>query len=544
MKRIKLLFLFTMIAFFSHAQKNTKPGDTTHHVMITYDFFSTDPLKIMRWTKKGKLDTLDSHDVRKLYYGDKINFRVRVNPFLYDVKVNGNNLFENSPLDTAFVKTFTSFFNTGASSGSTTNKKPSAVQDAEEAQTDTLSASTAPAKKELEQLQKNGPPKGNKALASYKIQVQQKKEKIKQQQQEAEEKYKVLREEFLGHNESINQSFSDYQEEKQTLENVFLFALADYKEYDSIIKTINDYVAYKQSQPSFTIDSLKISTEFVLRYHQQNIAGEKIRTQSVFSQMARLNKDYAISTFEDDSTLYSYYKSLSDSVGKEDIGRFSRTYSSFLENLANRNLFEKSYSPDFATADSFRFQIELHPSNRARDFISLYKLSLRDTAFKPYTLPVKRVLKLNISVGLTFMFGGAVPYTYYYSTPKDQLGDSDLVSIKKGDRKSAVVPRIALLTHLYCTNANWIKPALTFGLSTNPADPAETAYMGGASLIMGNNRRMVFTAGVALANTDVLKSRYKTDDPHIKKYYTGIEEADLIEKKLKFGGFAGISYNF
>ncbi|MBO9681297.1 MAG: hypothetical protein J7502_01270 [Flavisolibacter sp.] len=533
MKRIQLLILFTTMVFCCQGQKKTKPGDTTHHVMITYDFFSTDPLKIMRWTNKGKLDTMHSLDVRKLYYGDKINFRVRVNPFLYDVKVNGNNVFENSPLDTAYVKTLVNFL--GQQTGSPLPQKNSPADTAKK------NIGEAPqAEKKLDLSTNN-----NKLLVQKALNLPNlpKKEDTTRLKIKAVSEYDSLRKQ-LGHTEhNIDSFFKRYQDEKNMLGQVLLLSLTDYKEYDAIISEINSYLSFMQG-PDFTIDSLKKSTNFYVIYYQREAKRESLEMVPTFQRMSVLHKIFDISTYQSDSTLFQYYNDLADSLQRDNLSQFSGAYVAFLQNLGNRNLFEKSYSPDFATADSFRFQLELHPSGRARDFISLYKLSLRDTIFKPYTLPVKRVLKLNLSVGLAFMFGGAVPYTYYYSTPKDQLSDSDLVFIKKGAREAAVVPRIALLTHLYWTNANWIKPAITFGLSTNPADPAETAYMGGASLIMGHNRRMIFTAGVALANTNVLKSRYKTDDAQIKEYYTSIEEAALVEKKLKFGGFAGISYNF
>jgi len=503
-----------------------------------YDFFSKDPLQIMRWSKNGKLQE-GSFDVRKLYYGDKMNFRVKINPFLYDVKVNGQNIFETSPLDTAYVKTFTAFFNAGSGKN---EKKPEDVSDAEEKKDDPVNATKAPGTKDLIELKKITPSKNTTKTHQAKIKAKEK--EIAESKDKAEKLYDSLRLIFYNQNELIDVSNSEYQHEKTMLENVLLFSLGDYKDYDALLQEINSYIRYMRQDSAFSMDSLKESTEFVLKSWQQSAKRESRRMQTVFSQMKVINNEYTISTFEDDSTLYIYYKEVADSLAKEDIAKFSRAYSSFLQNLGNRNLFEKTYTPQFAVADSFSFKIEIRPSARARDFIELYKLPVRDTAFKPYVLPVKRVLKLNLSVGLAFMFGGAVPSSYYYSTPKDQIDDDDTVFIKKEKSNSAVIPRIGLFTHLYWTNANWVKPAITFGLSTNPADPSETAYMGGMSLILGQNRRMVITGGVALANTDVLKPRFKVDEIRTKSFYSGIEEADLTEKKLRFGGFLGFSYNF
>jgi len=538
MYRYILLFAILLSSFASLAQKRTKPTDTTHHVTVLYDFFSKDPLKILRTANKArksnnpKLKEGDTLDIRKLYYGDKINFRVRVNPFLYDVKINGKNVFENSPLDTAYVNTLLSFFGKGGS-------KPTAVsQDKKD------TALKDQAKSPQSQVKHNTP----KDKEAFRIALGKSKQ-LKQNEfdslKRAEEfRYSLLRHEFFNRSYFIDSFFNRYQDEKLMLETVLLFALVDYKEYDSIVLEIEDYIKYMQADPTFTINELKKSTDFFLRYFQKEAKKEANNLRIVFQEMVNINRTFDISTFESDSTLFVYYFDLADSLQKENLLEFSRTYTSFLQSLGNRSLFEKTYSPDFAVADSFQFQIELHPSARARDFISVYKLSLRDTVFKPYTLPVKRYLKLNLSVGLAFMFGGAVPTPYYFSTPKDQLDDDDTVYIKKGKPKSAVIPRIALFTHLYWTNANWVKPAMTFGVSTNPADPAETAYIGGMSLIFGQNRRMVVSGGLALANTDVLKPRYKVDEIRKKSFYSGVEETDLTEKKLRFGGFFGVSYNF
>ena len=520
------------------AQKKTKVTDSTHHVTVLYDFFSKDPLKILRSANKAgknqKLKEGDTLDIRKLYYGDKINFRVRVNPFLYDVKINGKNVFENSPLDTAYVNTFLAFFGKGGGKASTETKDKKvddALKDLGNKSSESEVKHTTPKDKEA----------FRKAAGKSKQFTQAEFEALKTSE---EEKYRVLRKDFSKRTNLIDSFFTRFQDEKTMLETVLLLSLADYKEYDAIIGEIEDYIKFMLADTAFTIDSLKKSTDYFLRYFQREAKKESNNLRSIFQEMANINRTFEISTFESDSTLFVYYFDLADSLQKENLLNFTRAYTAFLQSLGNRTLFEKTYTPDFAVADSFQFQIELHPSSKARDFISLYKLSIRDTIFKPYTLPVKRYLKLNLSVGLAFMFGGAVPTPYYFSTPKDQLDDDDTVFIKKGKPKSAVIPRIALFTHLYWTNANWVKPAMTFGISTNPADPAETAYIGGMSLIFGQNRRMVVSAGLALANTDVLKPRYQVDEIRKKSFYSGVEETDLTEKKLRFGGFFGISYNF
>jgi hypothetical protein len=543
--KIYCLLLLLFSGTFVFAQKKTKPDDTTHHVTIVYDFFSTDPLKIMRWAKHGKLKRFDSADVRKLYFGDKINFRVKVNPFLYDVKVNGVNIFDGSGLDTAYVSTLLAFFNSGASTSQKSSAKPPDVKAAEESKNDSSIAEKSPTDKQLINLVAKG--LSPNVSASEKLKPKDTKKLIQEKKMADMAAYNLLRSSLNTLETEIDSVLSEYQNEKTMLENVLLLSLADYKPFDSIIAEANRYIAYMQNDASarpFNVDSLKQSTDFVLRYWQNSVARYARSMKSTFAQMAKLNEDYSFSTFEDDSLVFHYYKGVADSASKENVGLFSKAYMSFLQNLNNKSLFDKMYNPKFATADSFRFQVELHPSARAKEFIKLYKLAIRDTTFEPYTLPVKRFLKLNLSVGMAFMFGGAVPSSYYFSTPKDQLADDDTVYIRKGRPKAAVIPRIALYTHLYWTNGNWIKPAFTIGISTNPADPSETAYLGGASLILGQSRRMVITLGAALSNTDVLKSRYTVDEPRKKKFYSSVEEAGLTEKKLRFGGFFGVSYNF
>ncbi len=344
-----------------------------------------------------------------------------------------------------------------------------------------------------------------------------------------------------------------YEFEKDVLQNILVLSFADYQDYETILASINRYLAYAFPPDTsiadprpMDIDLLKRSLNFVLNTYKTDMQRYLTRTENIYEDLRNIDALFSINTFSHNSTIYAGNRKKAQDILNENVGDISRAFMVFLDNLNNPRLFERNYPPRFATANSFRFHISVVPTARAKSLLQAYQISVRDTSLPPYTIPVKHFLKLNLSTGLAFLFAGAIPKAYYFSTPKDQLGDSDFVSIKKGKGTSSLVPKVALFTHLYLTNGKWIKPSLTIGLSTNPADPSETAYLMGGSLIIGNHRRIVLTAGTALANVDRLKSRFNdlVDKEKMKTYFDGIDEAALVEKRLSIGGFFGISYNF
>lgn len=540
MKLIIFVFGLLSFGFGAIAQSNnlSKASDTTHHVTVIYNFLSkNDPLQILRLGKGDKKgDTTKVwKDVRKIYFGDKVNFKICVNPFLYDVKVNGTNVSDNSGFDTSVANRFNNFF----SSKSATAAK-NAIKDSAHTANEPPKVQNAP--KEINASSLIDQREVKRILNITALNINLSKQKW---QDSAMRSYSNYMTDVKRLSSAIDSFIEKYAGEKNMLGKVLALSFADFKSCDSIQAEITRYLQYMQpNTPNFTIDSLKNSTDYFLHYYQNLISSTKNGMDERFGELKKINRLYGVNTFSDDSLFYEEHASRAKVIMNEDIFGLGGAYTVFLQNLTNCDLWTKSYFPKFAESDSFRFQISIHPSARARGLIGLYNLDLRDTVMEPYTLPVKRFLKLNFSTGLAFLFGGAVPHTYYYSTPKDQLKDSDMVSVVKGRRQAVLVPRISIYTHLYLTNGNWGKSSLTFGISTNPADPSETAYLLGASLIMGQNRRMVVTLGTALANINQLKAKYKTDDPHMKKFYTGVEETDLVEKRLALGAFFGISYNF
>ncbi len=574
MRNLSLTVFLLSIAFLSaQAQPRlSKAGDTTHHVTIIYNFLSnTDPLRIIR---VGKNDSLKHYadsqvtnklvwkDVRKIYYGDKVNFRIRLNPFLYDVKVNGVNVFDESKLDTAYQSKLLAFFNNGTLKKSAvdsdthtiaepkaTNNPVSPTSLVKQGVMITAGAQQNEVKAAKKEATDTKYAEVSQALGKQVPTIKKQPDSIKTWASRLyNEKLVVFRKSLIN----IDSLIDRYEEEKTILEDVLVRSFADYMEYDTLVRQINQYLQYRvpPNPPDtipMTIEKYGQSTSFVQRFYAQKILPQIEGLDSIYSSLKNLNHLFEINTFESDSLLYVRHKNKAADFSSEKVNEFAMAYTAFLQNLNNPQLFEKSYSPNFVAADSFRFRISLSPSARAQGLIDRYKIPVRDTNMDAFTVPVKRYLKLNLSTGLSFLFGGAVPHAYFFSTPKDQLlKDSDVIYIRKGEHTAVLVPRVALYTHLYLTNGDWSMPALTFGISTNPADPSETAYMLGASWIMGNHKRFVLTAGTALANIDQIKARYKdiVDKPQLKLFFKNIEEAGLVERRLALGMFFGLSYNF
>ncbi len=110
----------------TQAQNTTKNTDTTHHVIVCYDFISRqDPLMIKRWKNLSQRlrqshrylgDTSGYQDVRKIYFGDKVNFKIKVNPFLYDVFVDGEDVFDDQKFDTTGQSILINYLKPGTNS--------------------------------------------------------------------------------------------------------------------------------------------------------------------------------------------------------------------------------------------------------------------------------------------------------------------------------------------------------------------------------------------------------------------------------------------
>lgn len=145
--------------------------------------------------------------------------------------------------------------------------------------------------------------------------------------------------------------------------------------------------------------------------------------------------------------------------------------------------------------------------------------------------------RLNFSTGIGFSFFG-LDNTFY----KEKI-NADTFKINRNNARNWVLPSVTAFIHSYHKSIGKWQPSLTFGISTNPANIETTRFFAGGSLIQGKDKRFVITMGVTAGPTDVLKGKFEEDKLYPYADFSGLEDADLTEKKLRINVFFGLSYN-
>jgi len=149
--------------------------------------------------------------------------------------------------------------------------------------------------------------------------------------------------------------------------------------------------------------------------------------------------------------------------------------------------------------------------------------------------------RLNFSTGIGFSFFGLDKAYFKEKNPGDTL-----FTVRRTNAKNWnwVLPSVTAFIHSYFKKAGtrW-QPAWTLGISTNPASIESTRFFAGASLIQGESRRFIISGGITAGPVSVLKGRFKEDNAYKYSDFSGIEDADLTEKRIRLNVFFGISYN-
>ncbi len=145
--------------------------------------------------------------------------------------------------------------------------------------------------------------------------------------------------------------------------------------------------------------------------------------------------------------------------------------------------------------------------------------------------------RLNFSTGIGFSFFG-LDKSFF----KEKIND-DTFKISRNNSKNWVLPTVAVFLHSYYKVIGKWQPAWTFGLSTNPANIESTRFFVGGSLIQGTDKRLVITLGVSAGSSTVLVGKFEEKRRYKYADYSGLEDADLTEKKLRINAFFGVSYN-
>ncbi len=156
-------------------------------------------------------------------------------------------------------------------------------------------------------------------------------------------------------------------------------------------------------------------------------------------------------------------------------------------------------------------------------------------------------LKIDFSTGIAFGLAGAKDRSYSLQQP-----DTSALIIRQNNNYNKFFPSVAAFIHVYGRDYyRSVLPALTFGISTNPAGLEQTSFYAGGSLMFRNSmlKRIIISGGLAAANVNYLKNTYQTDYTYTAKNFKNytnlkaLKDEDLVERKFRTGWFVSVSYN-
>lgn len=182
--------------------------------------------------------------------------------------------------------------------------------------------------------------------------------------------------------------------------------------------------------------------------------------------------------------------------------------------------FEKKFvlRPD---SDLTTLRIKLNPIDSMRG------QGVRPKALNPIALPTHGGLKVNASVGISFVRFFDRPQSYY-------VRDSMIVA----DDQDAFLPIISSFFHFYPQSRRQVSVGGTFGLGIGVGgeNAGLQTYFFGPSLILGRQQRVVFTTGLTGGKVERLAQGYQPGDGY---------DATIIPTKsiYEMGFFLGISFN-
>jgi hypothetical protein len=294
---------------------------------------------------------------------------------------------------------------------------------------------------------------------------------------------------------------------------------------DTFLAHLPSYFYYYKNKMDEAYQNLQLSyTELESAFFKPRyFDGVSIRTDSIIQGFA--------------DTLYTRFNRLKPEV-------LSNGLMLMIMSIKNHESFTFSAPAALLVKDSIIYQVETKPSVRFASLISKYGIKTANVRKFDYSVPVKGNFKVNFSVGAAFMFSSLREKDYHFDTPLESLPkDSSLVKIIEKKGVNDFMPAIAAYVHGYLKLGGWFTPAITVGLSTNPADLTNASYFLGGSLICGQESRLIFTFGRAATSINVIKSKYDISKTYFKKDLLNIQESDLVKKGFKSGWFFGVSYN-
>ncbi len=538
-------------------------------ILYNFDSKTMEPMaSVYQMHSSRDKKTITYKTVRKLWYNNWVNFKVIINPFLYDVNITPRQVNDGGLVDTMEMRMFTSALlklsenktalDTAKSSAAVPEKKPEpkSAEDAADSLLKKISASAAEKriiKNEISKLsdveevyyknQSGDLTSNNFAVrAVVKDQIDDEFSAIRREKRKVDvftkkkESFHDLTNAFFNKTKSL-QSYFDI------CENAIIKILQDGTR-QQILESLNNYTIGERQgcldsflchlSPYFWV----YNNEMDEAYRNLQIAYAELESslfKARYYDGISIKSDSIVKGFAD--TLYRHFNSLNPQI-------LSKGLMSIITNLKNEDCFTVAAPAALLVKDSVVYTIETKTSARFASLITKYGIKNSNVRKFDYSVPVKGNFKVNFSVGGAFMFSTLREKDYHFDTPLESLSsDSSQVEIIEKKGANNFMPSIAAYIHGYIKFGGWFTPALTVGLSTNPNDLTNASYFGGLSLICGQQSRLIFTFGRAASSINVIKPKYDVSKDYIKKDFVNIQESDLVKKAFKSGWFLGVSYN-
>ena len=513
--------------------------------------------------------TITYKTVRKLWYNNSVNFKVIINPYLYDVSIASRQVNDGGLIDSMGMRLFTSYvlkfsenrasLDTAKNSAAVPEKKPEPKSS--DAAADSLlkkvpaanNAEKAIIRKqitksldveEISDKTHSGDLTSSDFAVKPKVKVQIDEELLAIEREKRKvDIYNIKEDTFHARIKDFYDRTKALQSYHDICENAVIHILQDGTR-DQILESLNQYTT-TEGQGSIDTFLAHLSPYFWQYKNWMDGAYQNLQLayadleSSVFKARyfdgVSIKADSTIKGYAD--TLYKQFNRLNPEV-------LAKGLMSMITNLKNPECFTFSAPSTLLIKDSIIYAVETKPSARFESLISKYGLKTAYVRKFDYSVPVKGNFKVNFSVGAAFMFGGLKEKDYHFDTPLESLPNDDS-SVKIIEKKGAnnFMPAIAAYVHGYIKLGGWFTPALTVGLSTNPNDLTNASYFAGLSMICGQQSRLIFTLGRAASSINVIKPKYDINKSYSKKDFLNIQESDLVKKGFKSGWFFGVSYN-
>jgi hypothetical protein len=148
-------------------------------------------------------------------------------------------------------------------------------------------------------------------------------------------------------------------------------------------------------------------------------------------------------------------------------------------------------------------------------------------------------MKVDFSIGALINFGSDefLGPQYYYVTVNDSTKQ-----IQQTVHANKAMLSVGALMHVYWRLYSWVKPALSWGVSTTTGFDQVNFHLGLSAIIgkPGTKNRLIISTGATLKESSILDSRYQLTTP-----YKGLPDDVPVSKTFpKSGWFFALTYNF